>query len=79
MYFLPLRQIAYLRGLFRPDIFTEVSLPSLDGLSVRVLDGSKNPEASRLVAWLEDGAGDALAKRYLQRLYFCVAKASFMV
>ena len=63
---LAISQVAYTRGLFPENCFSNVSLADLQ---LRSLGGTKKttPKAMQLISWMEDGAFEALTLGYLVR------------
>jgi hypothetical protein len=71
---LSLYTIAYGRALFPARCFAEREVRELDSMHVQVLRANSDPEAARLLEWMEKGAFDALQRRYLRRLKFALSE-----
>ncbi|KAK2636789.1 hypothetical protein Ddye_031581 [Dipteronia dyeriana] len=65
--------ISYIRGLFPEKYFNDKSVPALEMKIKKLMpmDG----ESRRLIDWMEKGVYDALQKKYLRTLLFCVCEA----
>ncbi|EFN50707.1 hypothetical protein CHLNCDRAFT_142584 [Chlorella variabilis] len=61
--------VSFLRGIFPEDHYRPIDMKNLDNIEVRMLTG-KTEEAARLVQWVEGGVADALARRYLRKVFF---------
>ncbi|KAK9838164.1 hypothetical protein WJX81_005734 [Elliptochloris bilobata] len=61
---------AWLRGIFPDSYFKSVQAAGLDGLNVKLLVPSKDPNAQRLVDWVEHGVHEAIQLKYLKALHF---------
>lgn len=71
---LSLYNIAYGRALFPARCFAEREVRELDSMRVQVIRPGSDPEAGRLLEWMEKGAFDALQRRYLRRLKFALSE-----
>ena len=71
---LSLYNIAFGRALFPAHCFAERKVRELDSMRVQVLRANSDPEAARLLEWMEKGAFDALQRRYLRRLKFSLSE-----
>nr|XP_034930444.1 meiosis-specific protein ASY1-like isoform X6 [Populus alba] len=68
--------ISYIRGLFPEKYFNDKSVPALDHkaeMKIKKLM-PMDAESRRLIDWMEKGVYDALQKKYLKTLLFCVCK-----
>nr|XP_027086387.1 meiosis-specific protein ASY1-like [Coffea arabica] len=65
--------ISYIRGLFPEKYFTDKSVPALDMKIKKLMP--MDAESRRLIDWMEKGVYDALQKKYLKTLLFCVCEA----
>ncbi|KAK4841236.1 hypothetical protein QYF36_001206 [Acer negundo] len=65
--------ISYIRGLFPEKYFNDKSVPALEMKIKKLMpmDG----ESRRMIDWMEKGVYDALQKKYLRTLLFCVCEA----
>uniref|UniRef100_A0A7N0TX01 HORMA domain-containing protein n=1 Tax=Kalanchoe fedtschenkoi TaxID=63787 RepID=A0A7N0TX01_KALFE len=64
--------ISYIRGLFPEKYFCDKSVPALD-IKIKKLT-PMDVESRRLIDWMEKGAYDALQKKYLKTLLFCICE-----
>ncbi|CAA7027720.1 unnamed protein product [Microthlaspi erraticum] len=64
--------ISYIRGLFPEKYFNDKSVPALDMKIKKLMpmDG----ESRRLIDWMEKGVYDALQRKYLKTLMFCICE-----
>ncbi|KAI3842439.1 hypothetical protein MKX03_035046 [Papaver bracteatum] len=83
--------ISYIRGLFPEHYFNDKSVPALGKLKLLVGSTSNSEnffaemkikklmpidaESRRLIDWMEKGVYDALQKKYLRTLLFCISEA----
>ncbi|KAJ4871854.1 DNA-binding HORMA family protein [Raphanus sativus] len=65
--------ISYIRGLFPENYFNDKSVPALDMKIKKLLP--IDPESRRLIDWMEKGVYDALQKKYLKTLMFCICES----
>ncbi|PON50659.1 Winged helix-turn-helix DNA-binding domain containing protein [Parasponia andersonii] len=65
--------ISYIRGLFPEKYFNDKSVPALDMKIKKLMP--MDAESRRLIDWMEKGVYDALQKKYLKTLLFCVCEA----
>ncbi|KAL2507579.1 DNA-binding HORMA family protein [Forsythia ovata] len=65
--------ISYIRGLFPEKYFNDKSVPALE-MKIKKLMPT-DAESRRLVDWMEKGVYDALQKKYLRTLLFCICEA----
>ncbi|KAL2485738.1 DNA-binding HORMA family protein [Abeliophyllum distichum] len=65
--------ISYIRGLFPENYFNDKSVPALE-MKIKKLMPT-DAESRRLVDWMEKGVYDALQKKYLRTLLFCICEA----
>ncbi|GMN49238.1 hypothetical protein TIFTF001_018396 [Ficus carica] len=65
--------ISYIRGLFPDKYFTDKSVAALDMKIKKLMP--MDAESRRLIDWMEKGVYDALQRKYLKTLLFCVCKA----
>ncbi|GLT86684.1 hypothetical protein SLE2022_048060 [Rubroshorea leprosula] len=65
--------ISYLRGLFPEKYFNDKSVPALEMKIKKLMP--MDAESRRLIDWMEKGVYDALQKKYLKTLLFCVCEA----
>ncbi|XP_047962578.1 meiosis-specific protein ASY1-like isoform X1 [Salvia hispanica] len=65
--------ISYIRGLFPEKYFNDKSVPALDMKIKKLMP--MDAESRRLIDWMEKGVYDALLKKYLKTLLFCVCEA----
>ncbi|KAK4763647.1 hypothetical protein SAY87_013085 [Trapa incisa] len=66
-------QPCYIRGLFPEKYFTDKSVPALEMKIKKLMP--MDAESRRLIDWMEKGVYDALQKKYLKTLLFCVCEA----
>ncbi|CAI9093205.1 OLC1v1028645C1 [Oldenlandia corymbosa var. corymbosa] len=66
--------ISYIRGLFPEKYFNDKSVPALDMKIKKLMP--MDAESRRLIDWMEKGVYDALQKKYLKTLLFCVCEAT---
>ncbi|KAM3344399.1 meiosis-specific protein ASY1 [Capsicum galapagoense] len=65
--------ISYIRGLFPEKYFSDKSVPALEMKIKKLMP--MDAESRRLIDWMEKGVYDALQKKYLKTLMFCVCEA----
>ncbi|KAG6429352.1 hypothetical protein SASPL_107401 [Salvia splendens] len=65
--------ISYIRCLFPEKDFNDKSVPALDMKIKKLMP--MDAESRRLIDWMEKGVYDALLKKYLKTLLFCVCEA----
>ncbi|CAI9113355.1 OLC1v1013940C1 [Oldenlandia corymbosa var. corymbosa] len=71
--------ISYIRGLFHEKYFNDKSVPVLGKSSLDILQHEMLPldaESRKFIDWMEKGVYDALQKKYLRTLLFCVCEAT---
>ncbi|CAL5398405.1 unnamed protein product [Camellia sinensis] len=66
--------ISYIRGLFPEKYFNDKSVPALEMKIKKLMP--MDAESRRLIDWMEKGVYDALQKKYLRTLLFCVCEAA---
>ncbi|XP_057826129.1 meiosis-specific protein ASY1 isoform X2 [Cryptomeria japonica] len=64
--------ISYIRGLFPEKYFNDKSVPALEMKIKKLMP--MDAESRRLIDWMEKGVYDALEKKYLKTLLFCVCE-----
>ncbi|CAL5357797.1 unnamed protein product [Camellia sinensis] len=64
--------ISYIKGLFPEKYFNDKSVPALE-MKIKKLT-PMDAESRRLIDWMEKGVYDALRKKYLRTLLFCVCE-----
>ncbi|CAM8912706.1 unnamed protein product [Rhodiola kirilowii] len=64
--------ISYIRGLFPEKYFNDKSVPAL-GIKIKKLTPI-DEESRRMIDWMEKGVYDALQKKYLKQLLFCICE-----
>nr|XP_016435906.1 PREDICTED: uncharacterized protein LOC107762095 [Nicotiana tabacum] len=64
--------ITYVRGLFPENYFSDKSVPALEMKIKKLMP--MDAESRRLIDWMEKGVYDALQKKYLKTLLFCVCE-----
>uniref|UniRef100_A0ACD5YRN8 Uncharacterized protein n=1 Tax=Avena sativa TaxID=4498 RepID=A0ACD5YRN8_AVESA len=62
--------ISYIRGLFPEKYFNDKSVPALEMKIKKLMP--MDAESRRLIDWMEKGVYDALQKKYLKTLLFCI-------
>ncbi|KAF8378004.1 hypothetical protein HHK36_029337 [Tetracentron sinense] len=65
--------ISYIRGLFPEKYFNDKSVPALEMKIKKLMP--MDAESRRMIDWMEKGVYDALQKKYLKTLLFCVCEA----
>ncbi|XP_057949581.1 meiosis-specific protein ASY1 [Malania oleifera] len=65
--------ISYIRGLFPEKYFNDKSVPALEMKIKKLMP--MDADSRRLIDWMEKGVYDALQKKYLKTLLFCVCEA----
>ncbi|OVA09530.1 DNA-binding HORMA [Macleaya cordata] len=65
--------ISYIRGLFPENYFNDKSVPALEMKIKKLMP--IDAESRRLIDWMEKGVYDALQKKYLRTLLFCICEA----
>ncbi|KAL3511436.1 hypothetical protein ACH5RR_030837 [Cinchona calisaya] len=65
--------ISYIRGLFPEKYFNDKLVPALEMKIKKLMP--MDAESRRLIDWMEKGVYDALQKKYLKTLLFCVCEA----
>ncbi|KAF3341691.1 essential protein for meiotic synapsis [Carex littledalei] len=64
--------ISYIRGLFPEKHFNDKSVPALEMKIKKLMP--MDEESRRLIDWMEKGVYDALQKKYLKTLLFCICE-----
>ncbi|KAJ3705850.1 hypothetical protein LUZ61_009555 [Rhynchospora tenuis] len=64
--------ISYIRGLFPEKYFNDKSVPALEMKIKKLMP--MDEESRRLIDWMEKGVYDALQKKYLKTLLFCICE-----
>ncbi|KAJ3681140.1 hypothetical protein LUZ60_015629 [Juncus effusus] len=64
--------ISYIRGLFPEKYFNDKSVPALEMKIKKLMP--MDDESRRLIDWMEKGVYDALQKKYLKTLIFCICE-----
>ncbi|KAL5723938.1 hypothetical protein ACHQM5_007270 [Ranunculus cassubicifolius] len=64
--------ISYIRGLFPEKYFNDKAVPALDMKIKKLMP--IDAESRRLIDWMEKGVYDALQKKYLKTLLFCICE-----
>ncbi|KAL5723699.1 Meiosis-specific protein asy1 [Ranunculus cassubicifolius] len=64
--------ISYIRGLFPEKFFNDKAVPALDMKIKKLMP--IDAESRRLIDWMEKGVYDALQKKYLKTLLFCICE-----
>ncbi|XP_075083605.1 meiosis-specific protein ASY1-like, partial [Nicotiana tabacum] len=64
--------IAYVRGLFPEEYFSDKSVPALEMKIKKLMP--MDAESRRLIDWMEKGVYDAFQKKYLKTLLFSVCE-----
>ncbi|XP_071716216.1 meiosis-specific protein ASY1-like [Rutidosis leptorrhynchoides] len=64
--------ISYIRGLFPEKYFSDKGVPALEMKIKKLMP--MDEESRRLIDWMEKGVYDALQKKYLRTLMFCVCE-----
>uniref|UniRef100_A0A1J3HDK5 HORMA domain-containing protein 1 n=1 Tax=Noccaea caerulescens TaxID=107243 RepID=A0A1J3HDK5_NOCCA len=64
--------ISYIRGLFPEKYFNDKSVPALDMKIKKLMP--MDAESRRLIDWMEKGVYDALQRKYLKTLMFCICE-----
>ncbi|XP_071691667.1 meiosis-specific protein ASY1-like [Rutidosis leptorrhynchoides] len=64
--------ISYIRGLFPEKYFSDKGVPALEMKIKKLMP--MDAESRRLIDWMEKGVYDALQKKYLRTLMFCVCE-----
>ncbi|EOX99858.1 DNA-binding HORMA family protein [Theobroma cacao] len=65
--------ISYIRGLFPEKYFNDKSVPALEMKIKKLMP--LDAESRRLIDWMEKGVYDALQKKYLKTLLFCICES----
>ncbi|KAJ8759048.1 hypothetical protein K2173_003286 [Erythroxylum novogranatense] len=65
--------ISYIRGLFPEKYFNDKSVSALEMKIKKLMP--VDAESRRLIDWMEKGVYDALQKKYLRTLLFCVCES----
>ncbi|XP_030542042.1 meiosis-specific protein ASY1 isoform X1 [Rhodamnia argentea] len=65
--------ISYIRGLFPEKYFSDKSVPALEMKIKKLMP--MDAESRRMIDWMEKGVYDALQKKYLKTLLFCVCES----
>ncbi|XP_057533926.1 meiosis-specific protein ASY1 isoform X1 [Amaranthus tricolor] len=65
--------ISYIRGLFPEKYFNDKNVPALEMKIKKLMP--LDAESRRLIDWMEKGVYDALQKKYLRTLLFCICEA----
>ncbi|KAG9139335.1 hypothetical protein Leryth_011333 [Lithospermum erythrorhizon] len=66
--------ISYIRGLFPEKYFSDKNVPALEMKIKKLMP--LDDESRRLIDWMEKGVYDALQKKYLKTLLFCICEAT---
>ncbi|CAM0879919.1 unnamed protein product [Alopecurus aequalis] len=64
--------ISYIRGLFPEKYFSDKSVPALEMKIKKLMP--MDAESRMLIDWMEKGVYDALQKKYLKTLLFCICE-----
>ncbi|XP_059447884.1 meiosis-specific protein ASY1 isoform X2 [Corylus avellana] len=64
--------ISYIRGIFPEKYFNDKSVPALEMKIKKLMP--MDAESRRLIDWMEKGVYDALQKKYLKTLLFCICE-----
>ncbi|KAL6601234.1 hypothetical protein ACP70R_044454 [Stipagrostis hirtigluma subsp. patula] len=64
--------ISFIRGLFPEKYFNDKSVPALEMKIKKLMP--MDAESRRLIDWMEKGVYDALQKKYLKTLLFCICE-----
>ncbi|PKA47441.1 hypothetical protein AXF42_Ash020170 [Apostasia shenzhenica] len=64
--------ISYIRGLFPEEYFSDKSVPALEMKIKKLMP--LDTESRRLIDWMEKGVYEALQKKYLKTLLFCICE-----
>ncbi|XP_066375408.1 meiosis-specific protein PAIR2-like [Miscanthus floridulus] len=64
--------ISYIRGLFHEKYFSEKSVLSPEMKNEKLMP--VDHDLGRLIDWMENGVCDALQKKYLKTLLFCICE-----
>ncbi|XP_022874812.1 meiosis-specific protein ASY1-like [Olea europaea var. sylvestris] len=64
--------ISYIRGLFPEKYFNDKSVPALEMKIKKLMP--MDAESRRLIDWMEKGVYDALQKKYLRTVLFCICE-----
>ncbi|CAH2065851.1 unnamed protein product [Thlaspi arvense] len=65
--------ISYIRGLFPEMYFNDKTVPALDMKIKKLMP--IDAESRRLIDWMEKGVYDALQRKYLKTLMFCICES----
>ncbi|KAI3928761.1 hypothetical protein MKW98_024362 [Papaver atlanticum] len=65
--------ISYIRGLFPENYFNDKTVPALEMKIKKLMP--IDAKSRRLIDWMEKGVYDALQKKYLKTLLFCISEA----
>lgn len=64
--------ISYIRGLFPEEYFRDHSVPELEMTIKKLIP--KDVESRRLIDWIDEGVNDAMQKKYLETVHFCICE-----
>lgn len=64
--------ISYIRGLFPEKYFNDKSVPAQEMKIKKLIP--MDAASRRLINWMEKGVYDALQKKYLKTLLFCICE-----
>lgn len=64
--------ISYIRGLFPEQYFRDISVPELEMTIKKLIP--KDVESRRLIDWIDEGVNDAMQKKYLETVHFCICE-----
>ncbi|KAG9455163.1 hypothetical protein H6P81_008067 [Aristolochia fimbriata] len=66
--------ISYIRGIFPENYFNDKSVPALEMKIKKLMP--MDAESRRLIDWMEKGVYDALQKKYLKTMLFCICETA---
>ncbi|CAL5073255.1 unnamed protein product [Urochloa decumbens] len=72
-----IHNIIYIRGLFHESYFSDMSVPALEMKTKMLLP--VDAQSRKMIDWMEKGVYDALQKKYLRSLLFCIYEEGHVI
>ncbi|CAN6211548.1 unnamed protein product [Urochloa humidicola] len=72
-----IHNISYIRGVFHESYFSDMSVPALE-MKTKILLPI-DAQSRKVIDWMEKGVYDALQKKYLSTLLFCIYEEALVI
>ncbi|CAN6205300.1 unnamed protein product [Urochloa humidicola] len=72
-----IHNISYIRGVFHESYFSDMSVPALE-MKTKILLPI-DAQSRKVIDWMEKGVYDALQKKYLSTLLFCIYEEGLVI